>query len=385
MHAKTPLRERTDSGRRRRLARVLLGALLPLALLAAGHAALWLWGVGRLEEGFAAWAGARRAAGWRVEHDGAPRRGGWPFEAALTLPGFRLLAPGPSGPDWRAEAVTLRLSPAQPDRLGVEAEGRQGLRLGGGAEVPFEADRLRASLPLERREVPRDAVLEAEGLRIDPPAGGPGPIAVRRARLELETRLPAAGAEPAVLLRGAAAEVALPPGAAAAALLGPLVQAAALDAALTGPLPPGAFAPGAAAAAEAWRDGGGALEVRSLALRWGPAAGEAVATLALDEALQPAGAGTVRLTGATEVLDAAAAAGLLAPGPAAMARTALRLLERRPAGGGPPELEVPLTLEDRTLVLARFPLLRLPAWGWPGGGAAEPPPPPPSGRARGRR
>jgi Uncharacterized protein conserved in bacteria (DUF2125) len=85
------------------------------------------------------------------------------------------------------------------------------------------------------------------------------------------------------------------------------------------------------------------------------------------------------------VLDAAAAAGLLAPGPAAMARTALRLLERRPAGGGPPELEVPLTLEDRTLVLARFPLLRLPAWGWPGGGAAEPPPPPPSGRARGRR
>jgi hypothetical protein len=59
--------------------------------------------------------------------------------------------------------------------------------------------------------------------------------------------------------------------------------------------------------------------------------------------------------------------------------------ERRPAGGGPRELEVPLTLEDRTLVLARFPLLRLPAWGWPGGGAAEPPPPPPSGRARGRR
>jgi uncharacterized protein DUF2125 len=385
MHAKMPFRERTGRGRpgdapttdrpprrrrRRRGARVLLGALLPFALVAAGHAALWRWGVGRLEEGFAAWAEARRAGGWRVEH-GAPRLGGWPFEATLTLPGFRLLAPGAvlgvPGPDWRAEAVTLRLSPTEPDRLGVEAEGRQGLRLGA-AEVPFEADRLRASLPLERREVPRDAVLEAERLRIDPPAG-PGPIALRRARLELETRLPAAGAEPAILLRGAAEEVALPPGAAAAALLGPLVQALTFDAALTGPLPPGAFAPGAAAQAEAWRDGGGALEVRSLALRWGPVAGEAVATLALDEALQPAGAGTVRLAGAAEVLDAAAAAGLLAPRPAAMARTALRLLERRPAGGGLPELEVPVTLEERTLVLARFPLLRLPAWSWPSSAA----------------
>jgi hypothetical protein len=117
--------------------------------------------------------------------------------------------------------------------------------------------------------------------------------------------------------------------------------------------------------ARAWRDGGGMLDLRSLDLRWGRISATAMATLTLDEDLQPTGAGTLRLAGGGEVLDAAASTGLLAPRTATTARTVLTLLSRTPPEGGPPQIEVPLTLEDGVLALARFPLLQLPRWTWP--------------------
>ena len=41
------------------------------------------------------------------------------------------------------------------------------------------------------------------------------------------------------------------------------------------------------------------------------------------------------------------------------------LLARPPADGGPPEIEVPLTIEERGLSVARIPATRLPAIEWP--------------------
>ncbi|MBV1796246.1 DUF2125 domain-containing protein [Siccirubricoccus sp. G192] len=176
---------------------------------------------------------------------------------------------------------------------------------------------------------------------------------------------PPSRGEPAVTLRLGAEAVELPPGLAAAPAvrtLGPRLQSLALDLALTGPVPPGR---GPTRKAKAWRDGGGTLGLRRLDLRWGQVAGTATATLTLDEDLQPMGAGTLRLAGGGEALEAAAAAGLLTPRAATTARTVLRLLSRVPAEGGPPQLDVPLTLEDRALTLARIPVARLPAWTWP--------------------
>ena len=141
--------------------------------------------------------------------------------------------------------------------------------------------------------------------------------------------------------RFAAGDVLLPPGSApgpgdatgpAVGVLGRAVETARLELELTGPVPPGR---GPAAKAEAWRDGGGTLELRGLELRWGPLAATGAATLTLDEALQPMGAGTLRVAGAGEVLQAAAQAGLLTRQAAATGRGVLRLLSRRrrpPAG-----------------------------------------------------
>jgi hypothetical protein len=362
MSAKSPL-----AGARPRRARLLLRSLLAggllLALLVAGHALLWRWMGSQLQDGLAAWEAARRAQGWRVEHE-APIRGGWPFAATLTLRQFRVEGGGvtlPGGMDWQADAVELRLSPPRLDRLTMEVLGPQRLRLGL-AELPFAADRLVATLPLERNVLPRQANLQAERLRLRTAAGA---VEIRRAEVQVETRITAIEGEPAVTLQVRAEAMSLP-GAPelppAIGALGREVQEVLLELVLTGPVPPGRSP---VQRAEAWRDGGGTLEMRGLELRWGEVGATATATMTLDETLQPMGAGTLRLTGATGAVEAAAAGGLLAPRSVAMAKAVVRLLQRSPADGGPPQVEVPLTLEDRTLSLARIPVVRLLPWTWP--------------------
>ncbi|WP_139323401.1 DUF2125 domain-containing protein, partial [Roseomonas sp. TAS13] len=116
---------------------------------------------------------------------------------------------------------------------------------------------------------------------------------------------------------------------------------------------------------EIWRDAGGVLELRDVTLRWGPAAASAAATLALDEALQPMGAGTVRLVGAQEALSMLGAGGVIDARTAETASRMAALLARPGGEGEPPQIELPLTLQDRRLSLARLPVLRLPELVWP--------------------
>ncbi len=115
------------------------------------------------------------------------------------------------------------------------------------------------------------------------------------------------------------------------------------------------------------QQGGGRLSTwRSAALRDAPGlVTAAAATLALDEGLQPMGAGTLRVTGAGQALEALAEAGLVGRRAAGTARAVLPLLSRPSAETGAPEVEVPLTLEDRTLALARIPVTRFAPLDWP--------------------
>ncbi|MBW8270128.1 DUF2125 domain-containing protein [Caldovatus aquaticus] len=353
----------------------LLGVLLAgLAALLAGHALLWRWAGNRVEEGFAAWAQARRAAGWQVQH-GPPERGGWPLAATLRLPAFRLAGGGatlPGGMEWQAEAVVLRVALPRFDRLLVEAGGAQRLRLGV-VEIPFAADRLEAALPLESGVLPREADLHAERLRLRAGTAA-GAVEVERAAARVETSTTAIEGEPAVRLTLAAEGIAVPPpppGSAAPPAGTPLPRRAeslAAELVLTGPVPAGREP---AARAEAWREAGGTLELRGLTLRWGPVEAAAQATLTLDEALQPMGAGTIRLSGIGPAIEALAAGGMVTPRGALTARTVLGLLARTPPEGGPARVELPLTLEERTLTLGgRLQLLRFPPLAWAEGGGA---------------
>jgi hypothetical protein len=350
---------RMDRKRLRR--RLALGLLLLLAAIGAGHALLWRAMASELETGLRSWVQLRRLQGWRIEH-APPVRGGWPLAATLTVDQVRLdgmAATLPGGMTLTSERVVLRVVLPRLDRLLVELPRQQRLRVAG-AEYPFTADTLVAVLPLEPGTPPSSAEVSADRLRIGTPAGG---LELRRAKFGVQGSSSATEEEEALTLVLSAEGVMLPtaPAGGAAAAFGRRIDAVGAELSLSGPIPPGREP---VRRAEAWRDGGGTAEVRSVSLRWGPVGAKASATIALDETLQPMGAGTLRLTGAMAALDALAEAGVVASHQATLARTVVPLLSR-PSPEGPPEIEVPLTLEGRTLALARIPVLRLVPLDWP--------------------
>ena len=296
---------------------------------------------------------------------GPPARGGWPWAARLDLPALALTggqADLPGGVAWRGERVGLGVALLRPRRLVVTVGGAQDLRLGGLPALSFTADSFALEMPLETGGPARSADFGAAGLRVRTPAGE---ATVARLAGHGETRAAAGPGEAPLAVVASADQSCLPDRAWA---LGPRIAAASLDAALTGKLAPGKLTPetGPAWSAAAWRDGGGTLEVRRFAVGWGPLGLTGSATLALDAQLQPMGDANVRIVGAAETVDALAAAHILAPRAAQAAGGVLALFARAPEGGGPPQVEVPLTLRDRTLALGGFPLVRIPVWVWQG-------------------
>lgn len=335
----------------------LLPPLL-LAGLAALHTGLWRSASATLAQGFEDWAAQRRAQGWTLVH-GMPERGGWPFAVSLTVPQIALAGSARTSPaelTWQAQSLSLRVGLLDWDRLVVAARGRQSLALPG-LEIPFAADRMELSLPLDGGALPRDALLETERLRLNSPLGA---FELRAGSLSLRSRLSATEDEPALAIELSAQDLALPgagPGA-----LGSRMQLLAVAAAISGPLPTLRHP---TQRAEAWRDAGGTIELTRAELRWGPVAAELSATGTLDETLQPMGAGQLRVTGAQEAVTALIAAGWLARGAAGTARAMVALLSRPGADGAPPVLELPVTLTERRIGLYRLPLARLPALQWP--------------------
>lgn len=342
--------------------RLLVGALALLAALAAADYALWLIATARLEDELAAWQARRGAAGWTLSA-GQPVRGGWPLAAAITL-AEPVLAGGaqdlPGGLTWRAGQAELAVALLRPGQLRVRIAGPQRLRVASLPDIAFTADHFELSIPLAgiaADRLPLD--LAAAGLRV---AASTGPVEIATLALHLESWAAAPAGAAALTVRGEATSLDLPPLRHARPWpLGPRIAAASLEASFGGPWPGGATV---ATRAAGWRDAGGQLELRHLALAWGPLGLSASATAGLDGQLQPTGAATARVVGYDATLEALAAAGLLAPRVAQAIGAVLGLLARPAQPGGPPQVEVPLTLQSRTLSLGPFPLLRLREWVW---------------------
>ncbi|WP_159995772.1 DUF2125 domain-containing protein [Roseomonas sp. 18066] len=328
--------------RRRRGGRLLVGLALLLAVIGGGHYALWSFMLGKMEQGLEQWAATRRAQGWEISH-ATPTRGGWPFAARLTLADWRIA--GPQGLAWEANALDAELRPAALDRLLLRPQGQQALRLGA-TTLPFTAESLQASLSLAAAD---RATLDGRGLRL-----GPADATLAIDSLTGELAWPEAAETGLKLaLQGLVLPVQTP--------LGPRIDSATLDAGLTG-APPASGTP--MQRATQWRDAGGALELRGLTLRWSEIAASAAATFALDPALQPVGAGTLRLANAPRLLEALVQAGLVPQRSAGMARAILPLMQRPDPSGGPPQLEVPVSIENRNISVARMNLGRLPSIEW---------------------
>ncbi len=391
--------------------RSLILPLGALVVLAAAHTLLWQWAESRLDSGFDDWAKAQRQRGWTVTA-ARPARAGWPFHAGLDIANFAVAggaADIPGGLEWDAERLGLSVSLFHPRLLAILPEGLQKLRLGTLPELPFRADTMTIEIPLDPGAPARRADLRATHLRVGVPHGDSADgvtLALMQAHSEVQPG--AAQGEPALSFTGSAQDIGLPPppappvrttpnpaglianganpaganpdganpvganpdganapGAGQAGTTWPLGQRIAsfsIEGALTGPV---SRAADPRARAAAWRDGGGSFEIRRLATGWGPLGLSLSATLALDEQLQPMGAGTAHLVGQNEAVDSLAAAHVITTNAATAAKAVLGLIARVPDGGGTPEADVPLTLQNRTVAVGRIPLLKMPVLVWP--------------------
>jgi hypothetical protein len=333
--------------------RLLIGLACVLAALLVGSFVAWRWAEGRVAQGFAAWTQAMAADGWTV-HAGAASRGGWPLAVDYSLDDFSMTGGAneiPGGAAYAAARLTLRLDLLHPSVASVRAEGSQSLRVGPTDALPFTADRFVLSVPLDQGMPPTSAALDAATLRFTAPAEG----------LTIGLLEGQADWHQATTLRLSAEAVTLPPG--AKAPLGPHIASATVEGTLSGTLP--ANAPSPAAAATAWRDSGGKLALRHLAIGWGPLGVSGTASLILDAALQPEATATLRLIGMQETLAALAAAHVITDRAARAAKAVAGLLTNA-SEGGMPGVVVPLTLHDRSVSLGMIPLATIGKLNWPG-------------------
>jgi hypothetical protein len=338
-------------------------AVLP-ALLLATDIFYWRLAESRLRTDFEVWAIRSKAAGWDVRH-GAITTGGWPDSATLRVDDLTVHTANVAGRGaltWGSDAVVLRRRLVSPDVVEITPVGLHPLQPGLGPAIPVSADHFHVRLTLRQNEPPRAVDIDAVTLTATIP--GLGVIGVGHLSGHADLRTGNSRDQAALTFSVSAQPVSLPDGVHWG--LGPEIGEIALEGVLNGPSPlwsPGGG--GLTARATSWRDEGGSLELRRLSINWGTARLDATATLALDEDLQPMGAGAGKIAGYDAALDALAANAVLTRSAVQAAKAVLSLLANTPADDQPEEVEVPLTLQFRTLSMRQVPLVRLPELEWP--------------------
>lgn len=312
-----------------------IATLLGLALLDTGA---WWLATAQIEARSPIFIENATRAGWQLT-SGSPSRTGWPFTATVRFPAATATRPlGGTTIRWTAETIDVTLSPWHPQVLLAAAAGAQTLTVGGAA-IPLQASVATLRVPLNAGP----SMFEFRNVRL----GLPNHDSVRLAHLTGEIETLAAG----FTADGVMISPALQP-----PFDGPLAVSGGLH--LTSGFSDAATP---AASALAWQHAGGRVSIPALMVQWGPLNVSGSGEGGLDGQLQPQGQARLEVTGAEQVLDAAGRGGLLAPGPAAAIRAVLSLLSLARQGGPIP---FQVTLADRTLTVAQFPLLRLPSLDW---------------------
>jgi hypothetical protein len=308
----------------------------------------WMYVAQRIVRQADAWRAEQAQAGVALDWDTFDVKG-WPFAWRATAVNPRASRGGPAPWNWSGERLVAAFEPWNPAEIRLRLPGAQRVAFGATALV-LRAARPDAKLILDALAQPARLDLDLEAL--EAARDGGKPIQIRKLDLSLailhgdtrDAKLLAQGirlAEPVPGLAAFGTDVAR------VELAGQLRGAAA-----------GAASFGAAI--RAWRDAGGTLEANTLALEWGPLRIAGDGTLALDDRDRPLGAGTLRIAGWNEAIDALQAARALEPAPAAILKGALNFMSRMP-GGEPGTVRVPLAAQDGRLVVHLIPVAILPS------------------------
>jgi len=352
---------RIVSAAMRRRPLLVVVPLLLLAILVAAYVGYWFILAHIVATDLAAWRAERQAEGYLVSYDEPAGASGFPQTVQIEL-----RRPVIIGPDarwrWQGPDTQLQVLPWAPFHLVFTAPGHHQLDLAGDRPQQLRLDTPAAELDVDLKTdglaknlavILHQAV--AAGSRLAETHLASGSVAIHFAdkpavdpsHRSLDLTLDANGLE-------LPADVEAP--------LGRNLDRLHVAAEVMGPIPPGP----PHEALPAWRNAGGDIEIREADAVWGPLRVRANGTLALDAAMQPEAAGTLHVAGLGEALDRLGAAGLIEPGPVQLVKLMFGALAKQAEGGGPPEVQLPLTIQDGRLYTGPIKLARLRPldWSW---------------------
>lgn len=286
---------------------------LGLALILGGaYTGYWFFVAAKLQAGIEAWVAEQRASGIGLTFaDGGI--GGYPLAFRRNFGAASIDVPGTSPLSLSMGSLVAEIRPWNINQVAFVA---------GGLDVTIGADTYRADEAQGDVDIPK-----APPVDYHQPFLG---FTVSAGNLTLPSgrRAVTAGPIERVLLKGA--------------IMGPVPAAADLVQALSG-----------------WASAGGVLELKTFAFKQAPLEATGEGTLALDEALQPLGALTVRAYGVAETVDLLTSDDLL---DARSAKTAKIMVEglAKADDAGKPRVDLSLSLQQGYLWLGPLRLAKLP-------------------------
>ena len=337
--------------------------LLPLALLAAalGYYVYWNEVADRARLAMLRWVDQRRAAGFEIQH-GALRIGGFPYRIEIEVAAPLIADPdAPQAWRWQGEQVRGILQPWNLRHLILEFPGEHRVDWRENGRARFAAGRAgqaRASLVFDGAGRWDRIAGEAAALDL---ATDLGPVSAVRAELHVR-HSPTSADDVDVAVEVQNLQL---PEDSVPAPMGRTVTRARAIGMVAGPWPAGPFA----SALERWRDEGGAVELRSVEVKWAAFELQGDGTLTLDKEMRPLAALATEVKGYGALLETLAAAGRMRASDARTARFALDLLAKN-GDDGRRALSVPVSAQDGRLFLGPVAVLRLA----PVLSAASPPP-----------
>ena len=341
--------------------RLTILACIVLVLVIGGLSAFWLYGAERLKQTVAIVEANWRAQGGVISYENF-RLDGFPMWFRIQVDKPVVGLPQANSPwHWEGPPVRMRMSPFAP-RGRVMFPGRHRLDI-----TVFGAP---VTLAIEARDAEgryRGRVSEASyavlGNVLSISINGQPPLTVKNLDFQVtQLRGVTDHLKPSAEFSFEIDDVGLPQGSLPEQFGNRPIDLALLQGQVLGPFKPDFNR----AAATGWRDSGGTVEIEALELRWGPLKLVAVGTMALDENLQPLAALTATITGFNETIDALTVTGAIPKNEAESAKSLLGLLAKPPRLlGGPPEITVPVTIQNQRLSMGPVALMTLPPIQWP--------------------
>ncbi|CAK0775124.1 putative DUF2125 domain-containing protein [uncultured Gammaproteobacteria bacterium] len=363
-----------------KLLRIGLVMWLVMALPSALYVAWWVFASFTIRGLVTQVLEGERDAGSLVEYDQL-QIGGFPLALRVSLGDSSIFRP--DGSQWQSAGVSAEARPWRLRAVQLTFNGRQRLQVPAGSAL--------LALTMERGQGRLDAnpeltavdggwlsltevTLAPAGAGAGAGAGAAGPglsgaeiaaatttAATFDLSLSRVPQVPTTASDLAATVDLVAFKVRLPSG--IPTPLGRTLDLVNLSARLTGPL--GRLDPEGLAT---WSRAGGAIEIDSLKLSWGPLHLEAKGRLTLDGALHPEGPLTVELTGTDQLLETLVVGGLVRAKDAPTVRSVLHAMSRKPASNDPGTIEGPVTLplviRKGFLFLGPIKLMPLPWVGW---------------------